>query len=1482
MGRQVKIVGTEVITVDYLTDEGSTYEITVDLTDVTNIPKDAELEIRELKGDEYDKYLADAAAELGVSVDDITKAKLFDITIKSGDDEIEPNGTVGVQIKLKNEFFDNATVVHFGEETEILYADTNENIISFETISFSIYAIVDGGETGDNARVIYKFHKYDNNQSLVDIDTQYVVQKSDLVDPGVPQMSEDQAFLGWTFNADLSGDSLTIDDIRTDFEENHSPVTEGDTVDVYAKIVNVRYLTYQDEKGVILKTEMVTVPTSQACETTVALAYTPYEGNEYFEGWKVVGDTSGTIYENGDTIQLSTAAGITLEPALSEGYWLLFDENDGDVQYQGTTQSSGAEYTAPVFYKTGQTTVAPAVPKRTGFTFLGWFTEAEGGTQYSFGSELTEETKLYAHWQINQQSTYTVIVWMQNVGDSKDTTNNAEKKYDYYTTRTLTGNIASTISVPTSNQYGTGISREGFHYSWNDNSSEKIIMADGSTVLNIYYDRNLITFRFYKNGNNTGAPGYNSIHNQTGNNITVMTGLYGQKLSDNGYSWPAGTSTSAYRWSFYTRTNSTSGMSYLGQFVYPEGYGLTSTNEVCFYYVGSASYYVEFYQQDINGNYVTGDYAPGDERNGFIDLGASNGGTFTFANKYNGFEVKQYRTRGYYGWNSWNTISVGNTTQVNSSMQIRYERKSYNLVYMDGSSTLKTESIKYEAPLASYASYVPENVPEGYYFDGWYKDSALTEKFDFANSTMPLDGQTVYAKWTLKRYRVVLDLGSEALADIENISFPGGEGTTQASTFRVDYDEMIQDSAIANAQWKDHQLIGWYTDPTFTTPFNFASGINDDVADMTYKDASPEERRGTDPINGRSYDDADGEHDDVVGKVTVYAKWREVVEGADGIHVKYINRDGSTVSYDPEVYYADKAEAVAQAAPSGDLIPEGEQFLYWVQLDKEGNDVDSETYFPGQTFNVMLKYAEKIDTGTYDDAGNKIYEYIVTLKAVYGAVESAESTKIIYNANGGTTTMTSSEEENRTVSADNTTVTIDPLQLNKDVELPGTSDFVREGYTLVGWSNNSGDSNTKIFDPGQKVAADEDEEDLSKLKYTSDNTLYAVWQRNPSYLRIVKTEKDSSPIVYLEGAHFTLYLLNEETNDYEGVAEDIISNSSSEGVQIENALVDGIYKLVETQAPSNHAIETATILFTVEGGIPASTNKEFDYSIVNNNHIYSLTVENIRTATINITKVVEGHDEDKKTPFHFTVSGRDVDAEIDLVDTVTDGNAYKHTETYSSVPYGSSFTVTEDDYEGFDVKYTVNGVETPNDRVASVDVNADVINIVFTNTRSVQKVSVLKVSTTDTSKGLPDAVFTLKKDGETLYTGLTTNDEGYLEFEGEVLKELETGSYTLEETEAPSGYNRLENTITFTVAPTFVSGTGPMYSTEEKTRTIGEGDDAVTEKYYLVTVQNSAGVELPHTGGTGTLLYTLSGLALILASALMYGFRMRRRERRLN
>ena len=57
----------------------------------------------------------------------------------------------------------------------------------------------------------------------------------------------------------------------------------------------------------------------------------------------------------------------------------------------------------------------------------------------------------------------------------------------------------------------------------------------------------------------------------------------------------------------------------------------------------------------------------------------------------------------------------------------------------------------------------------------------------------------------------------------------------------------------------------------------------------------------------------------------------------------------------------------------------------------------------------------------------------------------------------------------------------------------------------------------------------------------------------------------------------------------------------------------------------------------------------------------------------------------------------------------------------------------------------------------------------------------------------------------------------------------------------------------------------------------GNAQTVTQDGVITVTVQNSAGYELPKTGGAGTTLYTLGAL-LLMAGAVMYGCAMRRRR----
>ena len=149
------------------------------------------------------------------------------------------------------------------------------------------------------------------------------------------------------------------------------------------------------------------------------------------------------------------------------------------------------------------------------------------------------------------------------------------------------------------------------------------------------------------------------------------------------------------------------------------------------------------------------------------------------------------------------------------------------------------------------------------------------------------------------------------------------------------------------------------------------------------------------------------------------------------------------------------------------------------------------------------------------------------------------------------------------------------------------------------------------------------------------------------------------------------------------------------------------------------------------------------------------------------------------------------------------------------------------------------------------------------------------------SDRLANAVFKLTgEDGETALSGYesmtsTNADNGNL-LNGIYLS---NGTYYLVETTAPDGYNKLTYKVKLTVSD---NGTVITAVTDPSSTTNISDETSDNPLLYTFTVHNSNGVELPMTGGSGTLPYTLGGLMLVIASALMYGFRMRRGERRFN
>ncbi len=114
------------------------------------------------------------------------------------------------------------------------------------------------------------------------------------------------------------------------------------------------------------------------------------------------------------------------------------------------------------------------------------------------------------------------------------------------------------------------------------------------------------------------------------------------------------------------------------------------------------------------------------------------------------------------------------------------------------------------------------------------------------------------------------------------------------------------------------------------------------------------------------------------------------------------------------------------------------------------------------------------------------------------------------------------------------------------------------------------------------------------------------------------------------------------------------------------------------------------------------------------------------------------------------------------------------------------------------------------------------------------------------------AVPTYMVDADGAVTEITTDANGKFEFIG-----LDEGTYKLHETEAPEGYNKLANDVEVVITST--------HSDADLTASYEiNGKDPATIK-----VENKTGGLLPDTGGIGTTVFYIVGIALMLGAAVL-------------
>ena len=177
------------------------------------------------------------------------------------------------------------------------------------------------------------------------------------------------------------------------------------------------------------KASVTTTAKPNAAATTPTS--TPVKTGHAFKGW-YTSASGGNLY---NTVTI-TAAKTFYAQFTANSYSITWDLGDG------TTEETKQTY--------GEKLVLPTEPTRKNAEFLGWFTEANGGTQVTANDVFTETTDktYYAHWEITEVFSVTVPVTLPLVVDESGEVHTGSAEIINASTGTV---VVSSVSISAKN-----------------------------------------------------------------------------------------------------------------------------------------------------------------------------------------------------------------------------------------------------------------------------------------------------------------------------------------------------------------------------------------------------------------------------------------------------------------------------------------------------------------------------------------------------------------------------------------------------------------------------------------------------------------------------------------------------------------------------------------------------------------------------------------------------------------------------------------------------------------------------------------------------------------------------------------------------------------------------------------------------------------------------------------------------------------------
>ena len=779
-----------------------------------------------------------------------------------------------------------------------------------------------------------------------------------------------------------------------------------------------------------------------------------------------------------EIIQQKISEGVVVEVKYDRNeYTLLYDTTGGSY-----VPSVTAKYEAEITLANGND-----VPKREGYTFDGWYLDADLKEKADSTLHLTEDQTVYAKWKGTLVG-YKAVYLTENADDDN---------YSYAGTVDLRDISGTTVQADGGTQKPQGFDTE--HFIFKESTSE-VVAADGSTVIVVKYTRKQYTITFLGTSSNGGnklicglkehnhkepsegyigwdAGCYEKIcgklelfgHKHTRNcfgtelvcgleehrhqsdcyeyvpahgNLTI-TAKYEQFIGDQ---WNAlvGSGTEYKNWSWIWEdghwTSYQSHMPGEPKTLSPKKYN--SKDLALKYYIEDSQGKIEYKNRkflELTTTYVQdeGTYPTFDEE--FFEIDGYKRFASTVREWRNGTDSGK---RAY--WSGENPE------------KFYYIKANYELELINGDQS-NTKIVPYKNDITQYLE-EPEYNPYGDgTFEGWYLDPEFTEAYD-SDYTMP-KGLVLYAKWNPVSYEVKF-VDSEDVNTVYDTQNVVRNGKVEAFI----------------PEKPGYIFKGWYTDQKCQSAFDYAAQITENR--------------------------------------TIYAKWQQSTTTT--YTVKHQTADGTLIEEEAprsgKVGATVIAEAITPAGAYAGYVPDAISKTHTLKADSSENVIVFTYTKEGElNYKVQYKYNEQIivEDGSFTSEAHTI-KVNVNLKKILPLGYKIENDQTFQNVE-----LTAGEnivvfnlvpaEYKITYQLNGGTETTNPSTY-KPIEIPESglklNNPVKDGYKFTGWELVVGEAIKGEHDPLNTVILPGSYGNL---------TFEANWERNEAALTIEYVDDSAEP-----------------------------------------------------------------------------------------------------------------------------------------------------------------------------------------------------------------------------------------------------------------------------------------------------------------------------------------------------------------------------------